>query len=244
MKCLRKMFSVFLCAIMCFVSNNLVHAENFTLFEGFTSEEISTDTRKFMEDNSFKMYSADGTENDWVRFEDLRYLKLRHFGFDNKIHDGEMVVHESIAREVLEIFKELLDAKFPIYQMRLIDYYNSDDEASMSDNNTSCLRMGEDSFTRKRPWHAIGLAIDINPMNNPCCYPKAKADEPKFVPHNSSKYLDRTLSEKGMIKKGDACYNAFAKRGWEWGGSWNNPVDLHHFQKYVWTTEFPRKYKK
>ena len=90
----------------------------------------------------------------------------------------------------------------------------------------------------------LRLAIDINPMNNPCIYPDAKADKPKFVPHNAGKYLDRTLSEKCMIKKGTACYNAFAKRGWEWGGSWTDPVDLHHFQKYVWTTEFPRKYKK
>ena len=47
-----------------------------------------------------------------------------------------------------------------------------------------------------------------------------------------------------MIKQGDACYNAFVKRGWEWGESWDDPIDLHHFQKYTWTTEFPRKYKK
>lgn len=244
MKCLKKIFSVFFCAVMFLISNNLVHAEDFVLCEGFTSEELSDELRKFISDNSFKMHSDDGKENDWVRLEDLRYLKLRYFGFDDEIHDGEMVVHESVAREVLEIFKELLDTKFPIYQMRLIDNYNSDDEASMSDNNTSCLRTTEESFSFRSPWHAMGLAIDINPMNNPCSYPQAKDDEPKFVPHNASRYLDRTLSEKGMIKEGDACYNAFTRRGWEWGGSWTDPVDLHHFQKYVWTTKFPRKYKK
>ena len=244
MRCLERVFSVCLCGIMFFASNTSVHGEDFTLCEGFTSGEISANLKSVMNNNSFKMYSSDGKENDWVRFEDLRYLKLKYLGFDDKIHNGEMVVHESIAKEVLEIFKELLDGKFPIYQMKLIDNYNSDDEASMSANNTSCLRMDDDSFARRRPWHAIGLAIDINPMNNPCSYPMAETDEPKFVPHNASKYLDRTLSEKGMIKKGETCYNAFTKRGWEWGGSWTDPVDLHHFQKYVWTTEFPRKYKK
>ena len=240
--------SVLASAIMvcgnCVLYSDNCCAEKVTVSDGFTYEEISEDLKENMNNNSFKMYSSDGQQNDWVRFSDLRYLKVKHWGFDDKIHDGELVVHESIAKEVLEIFKELFDSKFYIEKIELIDNYDSDDNKSMRANNTSCLRMSEDSFNRKKPWHALGLAIDINPKNNPCSYPNSEQNEPKFVPDNADKYLDRTLSDKGMIKQGDACYNAFVKRGWEWGGSWDDPIDLHHFQKYTWTTEFPRKYKK
>ncbi|MDU6249150.1 MAG: M15 family metallopeptidase [Paeniclostridium sordellii] len=34
-----------------------------------------------------------------------------------------------------------------------------------------------------------------------------------------------------MIKKGDACYEAFIKRGWTWGGDWKSLKDYQHFEK-------------
>ena len=240
----KKLFLVPVCIISIIFTGSSAYAKTVTLCDGFTSETISPELRDFMDGKSFKMYSCDVIENDWVRFEDLRYLKVKHWGYDDKVHDGELVVHESIAQEVLEIFEELYDRKFPIYQMKLIDNYDSDDERSMSANNTSCLRTTDEDFHLRRPWHALGMAIDVNPMNNPCIFPEAAESEPKFVPHNAEKYLDRSLCEKGMIKSQNICYNAFTKRGWEWGGSWTDPVDLHHFQKYTWTTDFPRKYKK
>ncbi|MDR2073895.1 MAG: M15 family metallopeptidase [Oscillospiraceae bacterium] len=198
-----------------------------------------------MNGKSFKMQSSSGKENDWVRFGDLRYLRIQHWGYDDKVHNGEMVVHQSVSKEVLEIFKELFDSKFPIYQMRLIENYDVDDEKSMAANNSHAFRITEGSFSSKRPWHGLGWAIDINPLVNPCIYPEAKEDEAKFAPANSAKHLNRSLSEKGMIKGeyDNACYVAFVKRGWEWGGSWGYPIDIHHFQKVHWDTIFPRKYK-
>ncbi len=245
-KFFKSVFGLMVCVIgiVC-IGKDKVSAENFTLCPGFSYEDVSPELRQFMDGKSFKIQSSDGKENDWVRFEDLRYLKVQHWGFDDKVHSGEMIIHESVAREVLEIFKEIFDAKFPIYQIKLIEHYNVDDEKSMAANNSHCFRITEGSFNSERPWHGLGWAIDINPLVNPCIYTEAKEGEAKFAPANAEKYLDRSLSEKGMIKPepGNACYVAFVRRGWEWGGSWSDPVDLHHFQKVPWDTVFPRKYK-
>ena len=67
--------------------------------------------------------------------------------------------------------------------------------------------------------------MDINPVQNP--YIKNNVIEPK----NSIDYLDRKSIRKGMIVKGDVCYNAFKKRGWTWGGEWKSLKDYQHFEK-------------
>lgn len=217
-----------------------VKSFEYQLCEGFTSEKVPADIEELVKKNS----CIEDERNDFVRIGDLRYLKIKHWGFDEKEHTGEMLVNESIAEEVLRIFKELYNNKFPIYQMMLIEHYGSDDEASMSENNTSCLRISSDSMGRLRPWHALGLAIDINPLNNPCIYPEAVPPEISFVPHNAGEYLDRSNKRLGMIDQESICFKIFKKYGWEYGGEWTDPIDLHHFQKFTWTTVFPRKYKK
>ena len=95
----------------------------------------------------------------------------------------------------------------------------------MEDNNTYAFsvrpKTGKKSFSK----HAYGFAIDINPAQNP--YIKNNIIEPK----NSKDYLDRKNIRKGMIVKGDVCYNAFKKRGWTWGGEWKSLKDYQHFEK-------------
>lgn len=80
---------------------------------------------------------------DKVDLNSLAYLQVSYFGFDNMPHIGEIVVNSKLQNDVLEIFKELYDIHYPIEKIRLIDEYNADDEASMSDNNTSsfCYRV-------------------------------------------------------------------------------------------------------
>ena len=43
--------------------------------------------------------------------EDLRYLHLLHVDLDGKTHEGEMIVNYHIADAVLDIFRELYEAK-------------------------------------------------------------------------------------------------------------------------------------
>jgi len=125
-----------LCAVFFF--NVSVFAVEFELSPGFSYQEIPSDIQKFMTDGgSYK-------ENEYIKFEDLRLCKVKHIGFDEKEYDGELVVaYEvknpvtgevvNVSKEVLEIFKDLYDAKYPIKQIRLIDYYDANDEQSMQD---------------------------------------------------------------------------------------------------------------
>ena len=82
------------------------------------------------------------------------YLKLSYFGFDGESHIGEMIVNKKVSNDVLEIFKELYDIKYPIAKIRLIDEYNADDELSMADNNTSCFCFRVVSGSKKLSNHA------------------------------------------------------------------------------------------
>jgi hypothetical protein len=157
---------------------------------------------------------------------DLAYLEVDHFGYDGKVHTGELVVEARLAREVLDIMRELFQARFPIEKMRLIDAYAGSDEASMADNNTSafnCRPVAGRSRGFSR--HSYGRAIDINPLTNP--YVKGKL----VAPPAGRAFLDRTQGAVGMITRGDACHQAFVRRGWRWGGVWRLSKDYQHFEK-------------
>ncbi|TCO79433.1 M15 family metallopeptidase [Marinisporobacter balticus] len=160
--------------------------------------------------------------------ESLAYVKVSYFGFDDKIHQGELIVHKEIAQEVTGIFKELYAAKFPIEKIKLIDEYGANDDLSMADNNTSsfCFREVEGS-DGKLSKHSFGIAIDINPVQNP--YIRKK----KISPSEGEPYRDRLDIKKGMIVKDDVCYKAFKSRGWIWGGEWKTMKDYQHFQKNI-----------
>jgi len=163
-----------------------------------------------------------------VSIDDLACLKVSHWGFDGKVHIGELVVHKKVASEVLEIFKELFEKKFPIERIRRIEAYKGDDDDSMADNNTSAFNCRKIKGSKtKLSKHSYGLAIDINPLINP--YIK----NGKVLPREGVKYLDRKKSVPGIIVKGGSCYSAFIKRGWQWGGQWKSMKDYQHFEKNI-----------
>ncbi len=163
-----------------------------------------------------------------VPIEELRYLQVAYWGFDDQPHMGELIVNKAVAEEVAEIFQELYEAKFPIEKIRLIDEYGAEDKKSMADNNTSsfCYREVEGK-PGKLSKHSYGLAIDLNPVQNPYVYKE------EISPEAGKDYTDRSETQKGMILKGDVCYQAFIDRGWTWGGDWNYEKDYQHFQKSI-----------
>lgn len=162
-----------------------------------------------------------------VPLENLAYLKLSYWGFDDKPHQGEMVVNKSVASEVMEIFQELYEQKFPIEKMRLMDAYQGNDDAADEDNNTSafnCRAMTD--FPDQYSVHSYGKAIDINPTLNPY------VNNGKITPASSAKYVDRAVYHKGKIIKDSSTYKSFIDRGWMWGGDWvGNLKDYQHFEK-------------
>ena len=70
--------------------------------------------------------------------------------------------------------------------------------------------------------HAYGLAVDLNPRENPyvgCGHNR----DPARLP-----YLDRTRLRPGMVTP--AVIEAFRSIGWGWGGSWSGSTkDYMHF---------------
>lgn len=157
--------------------------------------------------------------------EDLRLLYLLHRNFAGQAQTGEMICHKSVARELLEIFRELYEAKYPIEKILLVDEYGADDLRSMADNNTSCFNFRTKPGMKQLSQHSLGLAVDINPLYNP--YVKG------FVikPAGGVKYADRTRNCPYYIKSGDVCHTAFTRRGWKWGGVWRSVQDYQHFEK-------------
>ena len=77
-------------------------------------------------------------------------------------------------------------------------------------------------------YHALGLAIDINPLQNP--YVRGSVIEPI----EGKPFVNREQKVPGMIFENDAAVRAFKKRGWKWGGNWKKTkgyYDLQHFEK-------------
>lgn len=116
--------------------------------EQFYISEIPDDIFEKMQGKSYK---ADCT----LPRENLRYIHVLHVGFDNQVHEGELVVNKDIADDVLEIFKELYESGYQIEKVRLVDEYDADDESSMSDNNSSAFNFRFISHTTKISKHGM-----------------------------------------------------------------------------------------
>lgn len=161
--------------------------------------------------------------------EELRYLLCLHRDINGNAIVGEMVVNISIADVVLDIFKKLYDAKYPIERMRLVDYWDAVDEMLMRDNNSSSFNFRFITHTTKVSKHGKGVAVDINTLYNP--YYKLLADGTELIePLTGEPYLDRTKAFPYKIEKGDLCYRLFTENGFEWGGEWTSCKDYQHFE--------------
>lgn len=184
----------------------------------FYSREISDKVFARMEGVSFG-------EGCVTPREELRYLRVLHMGFDGKTHIGELVCHRDLAEEMLEIFRELYEQKYPVEKILLVDEYDGDDERSMEDNNTSCFNFRPVEGTDHLSMHAYGRAIDVNPLYNP--YVTADG----YYPVNSGDYLERWKDLPYKIDENDLCCRLFTEHGFTWGGTWNSVKDYQHFQR-------------
>ena len=159
-----------------------------------------------------------------VGVEDLRLLSVSHWGFDGQVHRGELVIHRDVADDVLQVFRRLFEAHFPIARIRPIDTYGGDDARSMAANNTSGFNCRLVSGTGRWSEHAYGRAIDINPVQNPFI-----SSTGEVLPRAGRRYADRSRPGRGTIRAGDEVVRAFASIGWRWGGTFRSLKDYQHF---------------
>jgi len=160
---------------------------------------------------------------------ELRYLRVLHRNAEDSVLHGELVCNKAIAEDLLDIFRKLYEAHYPIEHIRLIDDYEADDELSMRDNNSSSFCFRVVSGTTKLSKHARGLAVDINTRYNP--YVRTRNGRRQVSPDNSLPYVDRTKSFPYKIEEGDLCYRLFIEHGFTWGGHWQTMKDYQHFEK-------------
>ena len=99
----------------------------------------------------------------------------------------------SVTDAVLEVFRTLYDQRFPIRRMEPVDVYGGDDDASMAADNTSGFNCRPAVADGPPHWsnHAYGLAIDVNPVENPYLLGG------RVLPPAGADYLDRSVYRPG-----------------------------------------------
>jgi len=166
-----------------------------------------------------------------VRCDRLSIVRFRYVGFDARDHDdGEAVVMSAAADHVRAIFAALYTLRFPISRARLIDAYGGDDAASMRDNNTSAFNDRPVTGGGPPSLHAYGLAIDLNPVQNPYVGFE-QSGQAVYAPPEGRRYANRRLRNPARRGMAEAVVRVFAEHGFViWGGNWHAPVDYQHFQ--------------
>ncbi len=199
-----------------------------TYKDGFYYEPLSEEVIERITGCSYPVLE-DG-ESIEITYEDLSYVVVQYVGFDSETHEGEIICNNAIAQDLVEIFYELYRNEYQIESIALIEEYDGDDLASCRANNTSCFNYREVVGSNSLSKHALGLAIDINPLYNP--YITYNSDGSANVyPENAADYADRSKAFPYKIDENDFCYKLFTEHGFTWGGHWNSVKDYQHFQK-------------
>ncbi len=161
-----------------------------------------------------------------VPLNDLRVVTVTHYNFGGQMVQGEIMVHMQITQKVVDIFKELFERKFPIHSVKLIQEFDGNDVLSMEANNSSAFNYRKIANTDKISMHSYGLAIDINPLQNP--YFRCDNQTISSIqPSGGKDFLDRTNIQPGMV---ESVVSLFTDRGFNWGGDWTSLKDYQHFE--------------
>lgn len=164
-----------------------------------------------------------------MTYEDLRYVVLMYVDYNGQEQVGELMVHQLVAQDVMEIFYKLYTYGYQLSSVRLVDDYGQpgQDSLSMADNNTSSFCYRKVNNSKKLSWHSFGAAVDINPVENPYI------NGSHVSPEAGREYLDRKDVRPHMITHDDYAYEVFTQYGWKWGGDFKGDKDYQHFYKDI-----------
>ena len=163
-----------------------------------------------------------------VPLSSLRLLKVAYWDFDGNRQIGQLVVNQRAAAPLAKVFRQLYRLRFPVRHLTFADAYGpratqpADGDISGSFECRKAVPSPCGSGTGNWSMHAYGLAVDINPIENPytgCGRTRERASIP---------YLNRSKVRRGMVTP--AVVRAFRSVGWDWGGSWPGATkDYMHF---------------
>ncbi len=192
--------------------------------------EVKTDTLYICEntdvvdsDISFQEAVQGATIPDNI-LNQLALIDVKYIGYDHQRHRGQILCHRMVAGDLIWIFEKMLSDSFPIEKVVPVVKYNWNDSLSMLDNNTSCFNYRFIGNSHVFSHHARGMAIDINPRQNPCTdHRGAIAD---------STYGIYDTLQPGTITIHSPIVSHFRSAGWYWGGNWIGNKDYQHFSRY------------
>lgn len=167
-----------------------------------------------------------------VRLSDLRYIRVSYLDFHGNTKMGELVMHKSVSRDIVSIFKGLYTIEYPVKKMRLVSDFEGNDWQSIEAGNTSAFNCRPATGSKKWSKHAYGRAIDINPIENPYISRNGHISHKASLKYR--KRIHRDLSNPGdraVLLKNDKATQLFKKHGWKWGGDWPATKDYQHFSK-------------
>jgi len=162
-----------------------------------------------------------------VSLDDLASVRVTYWGFDNQTHQGTIVLHKRFAPEAYDIFNQLYSARFPIYKVDLWDSYGPDVYAQQ-DITVGFYCQHSDDDPNQWNSHAYGLAIDLNPRENPFQNPKSG-----WWPASSAVFAPRDNGQ-GKISPDSPAFRIFMRHGWVWGGFSPGSPDLMQFSKLTY----------
>jgi hypothetical protein len=144
----------------------------------------------------------------------LRLLTVTTWGFDNVPRTGQLVVNRDYAVALEGVFRRLYELRWPIRHMALSDMYGpasgrpKDNDISGSFHCRQAVPSPCTGGTKSGHWsnHAYGLAIDLNPRENPYVGCGMSHDPA------ARRYMDRSRLRRGMVTP--AVVAAFRSIGW------------------------------
>jgi hypothetical protein len=163
-----------------------------------------------------------------VSLSGLRLLQVSYWDFAGTRQTGQLVVNARAAAPLARVFRQLYRVRFPIRHLSFAETYGPksgrprDRDISGSFECRRAVPSPCGSGTGRWSMHAYGLAVDLNPIENPYtgC---GRTREPASVP-----YMNRSRLRPGMVTP--AVVRAFRSIGWGWGGSWSGSTkDYMHF---------------
>lgn len=186
------------------------------IFPQVQSEEVVVDSAMTLEE------SLAGSKAPAEILGEQVLLNVEYLSFDGKIHRGQLVLRKDRVEEIRDAFAIMIRDGFPVEKCIPVVNYSWDDDASMADNNTSMFNYRNIAGTKRLSRHSWGVAIDINPGQNPAVYPSGKVSPP------GATYKPQA---PGTLTRESSVTRFFIEHGWTWGGNWTHVLDWQHFEK-------------
>ena len=187
-------------------------------------EPFSSAIQPIPDDVLERMVGRSWKEGCPVDRDQLSYIELTYWGFDDQSHTGTIVIHKDLAEDLVDVFEELYDARYPIERMQPYEDFEVDEYAAHNDTVAFYCRPAQDDPSTCSS-HCYGYAVDINPLQNPFLDSKLG-----WWPAGSSEYAERD-DGRGKITVDSDVVEIMTRHGWEWGGFNGDGVDYMHFRK-------------